>query len=322
LLLVAALVHGGPSQGAPFGATLALAVLYAVALVFDARAHVSPGGGHVRLALDLGFLAALTYFSGAIVWLTGALAVASVAQWRGDRTRDDADGRRHLLVAQALGAEERERRRLAYELHDEAIQSLLAAQLALKRARRGRPGSLELVEEGLTRTTTQLREVILRLHPPAVEQSGLIAALEQMADGHANVGKASISLELDPDAAGGQDQLVFALCRELLSNAVRHADASQVRLRVARQAGEVVLEIDDDGIGIDPDSRARAVSTGHIGLASSIERVEALGGEVTIESEKGAGTHIKVSVPSPPSRSMAVSTATRVAAPVSEPNGP
>ena len=103
---------------------------------------------------------------------------------------------------------------------------------------------------------------------------------------------------MDPAVEGRQDQLLFSLARELLSNAVRHASATRVALRVAREPGALVLEIDDDGVGICEEAREQAVSRGHIGLASCVERVEALGGEVAIQSADGAGTHIRVTVPS------------------------
>jgi two-component system NarL family sensor kinase len=87
--------------------------------------------------------------------------------------------------------------------------------------------------------------------------------------------------------------------RELLANVGRHADAHDVRVGARAEDGHVVVEVADDGCGMDDDVRRRAVAAGHVGLASISERVEALGGSVAIVSpaRDGRGTVVTVRLP-------------------------
>ena len=85
---------------------------------------------------------------------------------------------------------------------------------------------------------------------------------------------------IDPDAAGRRDELVLSLARELLRNADKHAQATRVTVRVALEHGSVRLEVTDDGRGLAPGRLTEALREGHIGLASSRERAEAIGGSL------------------------------------------
>jgi two-component system NarL family sensor kinase len=201
------------------------------------------------------------------------------------------------LVLHALETEERERRRLAQELHDDAVQSLLAGRSAIRRVRRGDLESLDVVEEAVARTTTRLRSAIFELLPPELEEHGLEAAIADMAASQAQFADLDVELDLDPAAAGPHDKLLFSLSRELLSNAIRHARASRVGLRIARLPDRIVLEVEDDGIGIDLRASAAAVREGHIGLASCNERAQAFGGRLWFETPSRGGTRVLVELP-------------------------
>jgi two-component system, NarL family, sensor kinase len=214
----------------------------------------------------------------------------------GGRVREGRKSRERL-VAQALYAEDRERRRLAQQLHDEAVQNLLASHMALRRVRSGDLESLDIVEEAIKRTTRLLRETILQLHPPAIEHDSLDVAIARMAEGQARLGNLRVDLDIDPDIAGSHDLLLFSLSRELLSNALRHSHGTHVSLGARRTPDYVVLEVRDNGKGIQARARAQAVSRGHIGLATSSERVSALGGTFEIESAPGHGTRVRVALP-------------------------
>lgn len=230
----------------------------------------------------------------------GALAVVlSVLLTRkGDRIERLAE-ERGRLVTQALAAEEREQRRLAYALHDETVQSLLAVQLELPRVARGDQASFEHAQLSLRQVIAELREAIFELHPYTLEHAGLTATLEQIAEQQAARGNMRVAVAVDETAEAIHDRLMFTLAREFLTNAAKHAHANNVELCLTRGEDHLTLTVKDDGRGLDPNRRRSATREGHIGLASSAERVEGLGGTFTVSSAPGAGTVVRARVPVP-----------------------
>jgi two-component system NarL family sensor kinase len=181
-------------------------------------------------------------------------------------------------------------------LHDGPLQDLLALNQELMR--------LEVPSEHLARARAgiagaigALREIMVDLHPVSLEVAGLESALGVVADQQARHGRFAYELSIDPAAGGLRDDLVVALARELLTNAAKHADASRVRVSVQRTADAILLEVADDGAGI-PDGRlGAALREGHIGLASSTQRVEAVGGTLSLSPAPGGGTAAAVTLP-------------------------
>jgi two-component system NarL family sensor kinase len=228
----------------------------------------------------------------------GALAVVMSMYLvrREDRIRQLAASRQ-TLVAQALGAEDRARRELAYALHDDVVQSLLSAQQDLKAATRGKPGYVHRAGAALESTVGQLRRQIAGLHPHQLETVGLAAAIEQVAADKARMGGFDPAVTIDDDAVGVHDDLLLSLAREMLQNAARHAGATTVRLDVVRRDGAIVLRCADDGRGLEPVDRAEALQNGHLGLAGCTERVEAIGGTFEIRSAPGLGTVVNATLP-------------------------
>jgi two-component system NarL family sensor kinase len=228
----------------------------------------------------------------------GALAIAMSVYLvrREDRIRQLAASRQKL-VAQALGAEDRARRELAYVLHDEVVQSLLSAKQDIKAAGRGKPGYLERASAALESTVGQLRRQIASLHPHQLETLGLAAAVGQIAEEKARQGGFHPVVSIDEDAVGVCDDLVLSLARELLQNAARHSGAETVRLDLKRRDGAIVLRCADDGRGLEPEDRDAALLDGHLGLVGLTERVEAIGGTFEVTSTPGRGTEIRASLP-------------------------
>jgi two-component system NarL family sensor kinase len=233
-----------------------------------------------------------------LAWTGTAASVLALAlKRRSAQTEALADSRQHL-VANAIDAVERERTRLAGALHDEPVQSLIAARHDLRRAQRtGDADSFARLHEALDVTIAALREEIFNLHPHVLDHVGLGAAIEQIAQRLERDGDLRVIVEADADATGAHQQVLFSLARELLVNAARHARASEVRVRITHAADCVSLEVADDGCGIPEGRIQRALLEGHIGLAEMRERVAALGGRVAITTAPDAGTRFAVVLP-------------------------
>ena len=230
----------------------------------------------------------------------GALAVtlSLLLARRSARIRELAESRRSL-VAQALGAEARARRELAYVLHDELVQGLLSAQQDIKVARRGETSYLDRAENALAGAVAQLRAQIMQLHPHQLESAGLGAALDAVAAGQqlADGSRPVVVVTAAAAAADVDTEVLFAVGRELLTNAVRHAEARNVALSVDRDGDRVVVCCTDDGRGMAPERRDEALAHGHLGLAACTERVEALGGGLSVISAGGEGTLVRAVLP-------------------------
>jgi two-component system NarL family sensor kinase len=230
-----------------------------------------------------------------LVWMGAAATLLSAVLTRRAREITALADSRGRLVAQALDAEDRARRRLAEALHDEALQSLLAARQLLGD---DDPGSAELVREGLDDGVAQIRRAVFDLHPYLLEQSGLRAALQAVADRAAQRARFAVRVEVGPGVEGVQDQLLFSIARELIANAAKHSAAATLTVTVRRSGEDVELVVADDGRGIDQEQARAALADGHIGLASCRERAEAVGGRLSVgPGPSGRGTIAHVRVP-------------------------
>jgi two-component system NarL family sensor kinase len=227
-------------------------------------------------------------------WAVAVLARALRAEREQNAVLLASRGR---LVAQALDAEDRERKRLGEALHDDALQNLLAVRQDLEEGEQGNRADLQRAREALEETVSQLREAAFVLQSPVLEHLDLAHALEALAAQQARRGGYRASVRVAENAMDIDDQLMLSLSRELLTNAAKHARAAEVSLELRREDATLLLDVRDDGEGFDERRREEAVRQGHIGLASSAERVQALGGRLDVHSARGAGTHVSVCMP-------------------------
>jgi two-component system NarL family sensor kinase len=196
--------------------------------------------------------------------------------------QSEARGR---LVALALDAEDRARRSISEALHDGPLQDLLALGHEVARLRPAAAGDdehLRRVRDGLARAVSQIREVMLDLHPVQLQVGGLESALRAISAQQAASGGYTCAVSIEAAASGRRDELVLSLARELLRNVGKHAGASQVEVTVALEEDAVRLDVVDDGAGLAEDRLTEALGAGHIGLASSRERAEAIGGSFQV----------------------------------------
>jgi two-component system, NarL family, sensor kinase len=211
-----------------------------------------------------------------------------------ERLRHELEECRQLVV-QVMEAEDSARRRIAQLIHDDSLQTLLAANQELIEAAPGRAQvtrAHEVVEGAIAR----LREAMMALHPVTLEQGGLELAIGAIARQAARQGEFEVSTEIDPGAIDVSDELVLAVARELLTNAARHAGASKVAVAIARDADRLELTVADDGDGFSTERRREALAEGHIGLASVSQRLLSAGGELEIESS-AEGTTARARLP-------------------------
>jgi two-component system NarL family sensor kinase len=230
-------------------------------------------------------------------WMGAAAILLSMVLTRRSREIETLATSRGRLVAQALDAEDRARRRLAEALHDEALQNLLAARQLLDA---GDADSTALAREGLDEGVAQIRQAVFDLHPYLLEQAGLRAALQAVADRAGRRAGFAVTVDVDPAAEGQRDQLLFSVARELIANAAKHSGATAVDVRVKVSGDGLELTVADDGRGIARETVSAAQAEGHIGLASCTERAEAVGGDLHVGSlEDGHGTIARLRVPLP-----------------------
>jgi signal transduction histidine kinase len=195
-----------------------------------------------------------------------------------------------------------ERNRLALELHDAVSQKLFSLVLTAEAAGTvlgagdGEAAGAHVARLGeLAREALEeLRSLILELRPPELERDGLCGALRKHVEVLRRLHKVDIALDVDDGVAlgGDGDQDVLRIAQEALANAVRHAGARCLRVRLARDGERVVLEVSDDGAGFeptDPEVRGR-----RLGLTSMEERAARLGGRLEIRSAPGAGTTVRL----------------------------
>jgi two-component system NarL family sensor kinase len=211
-----------------------------------------------------------------------------------DRISALAESRGHL-VAQVLEAEDRERRALAEALHDDVVQTLLVVRQDLSEARS--QSSLRNALARLDGTLDQLRGAIKTTHPSILDHVGLEVALRTLAEVSSAGGHLRAKVEVQAEAVGYHDRLIFSLVRELLTNTAKHAAADQVVVRVMRTANDIDLEVTDDGRGFGDSVLADHLAEGHIGLQVATERVEGVGGSLKVDSARSPGARVAVSLP-------------------------
>jgi signal transduction histidine kinase len=211
------------------------------------------------------------------------------------------------LASQLTVAEERERRRIAADLHDHVQQSLASARLQLAAARKPQPhdkltAALDAISESLRETLQETRQLVFDLSSPSMNEIGLGAAIsewlhEQVERRHGL--KTEFADELR-DASMDEDvrAILFRSVRELLANAIKHARATTISVALRSENGYLKITVQDDGVGCDPDTiRDTMGYQGGFGLFSIRERMSDLGGELEIASEPGKGCRVVLTAP-------------------------
>ncbi len=196
-----------------------------------------------------------------------------------------------------------ERERLARDLHDSVTQSLYSLTLWIEAGQRSaRAGDLahveeylERLEEGTRQAVRDMRLLVYELRPPALEDEGLVGALQERLDAVEKRSGIQVQLEVqgDLDLPAEIEEGLYRIAQEALNNALKHAGASAIIVRL-HAGSEVELEIADDGAGFDHHATS---DMGGMGLANMQQRAAQLGGALRIVSTPGRGTRVRAAIP-------------------------
>ena len=202
-------------------------------------------------------------------------------------------------LRRVVEAQELERRRLARELHDQTGQELTSVLLGLKAVEDAKDGAeraraLAAVREQVVETLHDVRRLAVELRPKALDDFGLVPALERLRDTFADQTGMRVDLEsqIRERLPADVETALYRIVQEALTNIVKHARASGVSIVLARTGGHVSAVVEDDGRGFTPDRGGDG-----LGLLGMKERLALLDGKLKIESDPGAGTTIVAEVP-------------------------
>jgi signal transduction histidine kinase len=204
-------------------------------------------------------------------------------------------------LRRVVAGQELERQRLARELHDETGQALTSILLGLKGIEEGKNEedvrrSVLALRELVVSTLHDVRRLAVELRPKALDDFGLVPALERLAQTFAE----QTCVKVDVEAVLGEERLeaevetaLYRIVQEALTNVIKHANARTVSVVLTRQGERVAVVIEDDGRGFDPE----AARDERLGLLGMQERIALVDGRLSVESRPGQGTAVAVEVP-------------------------
>ena len=219
----------------------------------------------------------------------------------------ESERRRMEILASMLRAEEAERSRIATELHDDTVQVMTASLFALDRvaliARRSENQQIEsavtVTRATLEEATARARRLMFELRPSILHEHGIIPAVNVLADETRRETGARTEVRGSVGRYGHDvEELVYRSLQEALANVRKHAGATEVAIRFEDDGTALVCEVADNGRGFDPVAiRDRPGAALHAGLDAMAERIRAAGGETTVDSRRGGGTRVRLTLP-------------------------
>jgi signal transduction histidine kinase len=252
------------------------------------------------LQLGLQAMIALTLLGGASLAGLTIFHILRLEGQAGLRLKETEQAQASLqeLSAKLVRAQEEERRALSRELHDEIGQSFSAVLLEAENLLDLGPESevrmhLESIRTVAEKGMNEIRNMALLLRPSMLDDFGLVPALDWQAreTGKRSGMRVQVTSELADELPEEHKTCIYRVVQEALNNCARHAQASTVQVAVRGETGRIVLSVQDDGSGFDP-QRVRG-----LGLLGMEERVRHLGGSFAIDSHAGRGTRLDITLP-------------------------
>ena len=216
-------------------------------------------------------------------------------------------GKLRDLTHQILTAQEEERKKISRELHDEVVQTLVGINVELGALVHGNSAGVRQMKDKIAHTQRLVEKSVDSVHrfarelrPAVLDDLGLIPALQAFCTGLA--GRKNLKIKLT--AFGGVEKLdgakrtvLFRVAQEALTNIARHARATKAELTITHIPGAIRMVIADNGQSFPVEKILRAKNPKRLGLVGMKERVEMVGGNLTIESVSGKGTTVRVEIP-------------------------
>ena len=257
------------------------------------------------LLVQWNLLMRLVFFSGSVLLLSG---------WRNVERRlstmvEQRTSALRNLAAQLSAAEDAERRKLAYDMHDALAQALSLIKMNLDSAQleaadpAARERRLSSCGAMIDEVIRQTRTLMFDLHPAMLDDLGLVPTLQwYAAEFRQRSGAELVVTEHGPrrPLPVATTNYLFRALKELLGNAVRHGRAAEIVVAVHWESAGVRLVVDDDGCGFDAAAVRAPDARRGLGLAGIDERVSSMGGNVVIESKPGQGARVIIELPTPP----------------------
>jgi signal transduction histidine kinase len=233
--------------------------------------------------------------------------VVGIGQNISERKRLEVAQRRVNALAQDLAvAEERERYRIAEELHDQVGPNLLLCMMKLDSLHTQLPDdryndTIESIENILGGSIQEIRSLTFQLRPPILSTAGFTPALKWLASEfrekfglEVTITDNTVQLLMD----FGTRSTLFQVVRELLLNVVKHAGTNQVTITIDQNSGNIIVRVRDEGLGFDPESKLVPKSdTQGFGMFNIRQKIEHVGGSIWFDSRPEAGTLVTVTVP-------------------------
>jgi PAS domain S-box-containing protein len=236
------------------------------------------------------------------------VGASKVARDITDRKEAEEARKKAEFAAKLLQAQDAERRRIGRELHDGLGQLVIAIKMnasqVVKEKHKLSPSAARCVTENfelIGQAIAEVRTVSYLLHPPMLEEIGLLSALAWYADGFAQRSKVNVTLELASDLGRlpqDYELSLFRVAQECLANVHRHSGSSTASIKLVRTSREITLEVTDAGKGIDKHLQSKIASGASIGVGfrGMQERVKLMGGRLAVQSSDH-GTSVAVTLP-------------------------
>jgi signal transduction histidine kinase len=217
----------------------------------------------------------------------------------------EKEAARQALLESLVQVQEEERARLARELHDGAGQTLTSLLVRLKTLERKSTEiklqqELANIQDAVSETIEQIRDLAYRLRPAALDEFGLVKALETLIFDmtHGMDLDAPYTIDIPESKLTSEIEVVmYRIAQEALTNIIRHARARKVKLNLFVVDAGIKMSIEDDGVGFNPEEVSRGDGEKHLGLISMRERAEILNGTLEVYTAVGKGTTIEVFIP-------------------------
>lgn len=212
------------------------------------------------------------------------------------------------LLTETVDVQERERQRIAQDMHDGTNQLLIGAMLELKSARKRLANrnlsqaeeSLQTVQKILRRVEAEIKQIIYDLRPPTLDALGLVPAMRRYAERFEQYSGIPCSIQVSGKPfrlSSGVEISVYRLMQEALQNVSAHARAKRAEVRIDFSPTNLELTITDDGRGFNLETVQHNNNHGNFGLLGMKERAETLGGCLNIQTNPRQGTRVKLVIP-------------------------